>query len=252
MSCLKCNANKCTCETSLCINPLIYLFKEVFSLVGTTSGAGGFAKAVPAKTSDPVPMTYTLASALEYTLSQGISISNNKNICCPDCRSGIYALGNLTVFQNLLNILTPSDICCIEHYSTLATWIVFQESWARYSESKIKCCDTDFNEVVTEWIAASSSVNSNYYLDTIINEGIFEESSFNGYSGLGILFNFLQLNHPELTADDYLDILGIMMEQGVVVYCSDCSITISSELAFEENQAFRKKKRENLLINKIL
>jgi hypothetical protein len=221
----------------------------VFSLIGTTSGDGGFAKAVPAKAPDPVPMTYTLASALEYTLSQGISISNNKNICCPDCRSGIYALGNLTVFQNLLNILTPSDICCIEHYSSLQTWMVFQESWARFHDGKIKCCDTDFNEVVTEWIAASSSVNSNYYLDTIINEGIFEESSFNGYSGLGILFNFLQLNHPELTADDYLDILGIMMEQGVVVYCSDCSITISNEPSFEKYYGGKKKE---MLINKIL
>ena len=249
MSCLKCNANKCTCETSLCINPLIYLFKEVFSLIGTPPGDSGFDKAVPAKGPVKAPKTYTLASALEYTLSQGISISNNKNICCPDCRSGIYALGNLTVFQNLLNIFSSSDICCIEHYSSLQTWMVFQEMWARFHDGKIKCCDTDFNEVVTEWIAASSSVNSNYYLDTIINDGIFEESSFNGYSGLGILFNFLQLNHPELTADDYLDILGIMMEQGVVVYCSDCSINISNEPAFEKYYGGKKKE---MLINKIL
>lgn len=241
MSCLKCNANKCTCETSLCINPLIYLFKEVFSLVGTPNSNGTLEDEV-----------YTLSTSLSYTLSQGISVSSNKNICCPDCRSGLYAVGNLIIFQNLLSIIPTTDFCCIEHYSSLSTWSEFQDSWARYSESKIKCCDTDFNEVVTEWIEASSSTSVNFVLDTVIAEGIFESSSFNGYSGLGILFNYLQLNYPELTADDYLDILGTIMQEGIVVYCADCSISISSELAFEENQAFRKKKRENLLINKIL
>ena len=241
MSCLKCNANKCTCETSLCINPLIYLFKKVFSLVGTPNSNG-----------EEQSEVYTLSTALSYTLSQGISVSSNKNICCPDCRSGLYALGNLIIFQNLLNIIPTTDFCCIEHYSSLSTWSEFQESWARFNDGKIKCCDTDFNEVVTEWIAASSSTSVNYVLDTVIAEGIFESSSFNGYSGLGILFNYLQLNHPELTADDYLDILGTIMQEGIIVYCADCSISISSELAYEENQAFRKKDKKELLINKIL
>jgi len=134
----------------------------------------------------------------------------------------------------------------------LSIWSEFQNSWSRYSESKIKCCDTDFNEVVTEWIEASSSTSVNYVLDIVIAEGIFESSSFNGYSGLGILFNYLQLNHPELTADDYLDILGTIMQEGIIVYCADCSISISSELAYEENQAFRKPHKKELLINKIV
>ena len=55
-----------------------------------------------------------------------------------------------------------------------------------------------------------------------------ESSSFNGYSGLGILFNYLQLNHPELTAEDYLNILGVIVNLGIVIQCNGCEMIISS------------------------
>ena len=37
MSCKKCKTNKCECEVTTCINPLIYMIKDAFSLVETST-----------------------------------------------------------------------------------------------------------------------------------------------------------------------------------------------------------------------
>ena len=258
MSCKKCKTSKCTCEVTTCINPLIYMMKGVFSLVGTESnnifileilanisngGGNGdvaFAKdqigeaAVNAAVGIKKPIgpirtlkfTLDLTTALIETLTAGISISNNKNLCCPDCKNGVYFLGGAQNFIDLYAALslTTTRICCLEHASTVRTWMnVLDETNDQYA-----CCNTDFNEAVQQWFSASSSTSVNFYLDDILEIGILESSSFNGYSGLGILFNYLQLNHPELTAEDYLNILGVIVNLGIVIQCNGCEMIIAS------------------------
>jgi hypothetical protein len=109
----------------------------------------------------------------------------------------------------------------------LQTWSTFSSIWFDKYRIEPKCCNTEFSDVIELWISASSASNANFYLDDIINDGVFETSSFNGLSGLGILFNYLQLTHPELTPDDYLNILGIITSLGFVSNCNKCSLTIS-------------------------
>lgn len=241
MSCKKCKTSKCTCETNICINPLIYLFKNVFSLVGTDSNnliplevlekiskqnsesgkmTGSKESAATAAISEEGRYILDLPTALIETLLAGISISNNKNLCCPDCKRGVYFLGNAEVF---LKLEEGADICCLEHLSTVETWLKVLEAIG-----DTPCCNTDFNEAIQQWIDSSSSSTANFYLDDLIQLGILESSSFNGYSGLGILFNYLQLNHPELTDEDYLNILGVIVNLGVVIQCAGCEIIISS------------------------
>lgn len=263
MSCKKCNTNKCTCEVTTCINPLIYMFKGIFSLVGTESdnifileilanisnGGGkgdvafpkdqigeaavnaevGIKKPIDANPIGPIrtlKFTLDLTTALIEALTAGISISNNKNLCCPDCKNGVYFLGGAQNFIDLYAALslTTTRICCLEHASTVQTWMnVLAETNDQYA-----CCNTDFNEAVQQWFSASSSTSVNFYLDDILATGVLESSSFNGYSGLGILFNYLQLSHPELTAEDYLNILGVIVNLGIVIQCNGCEMIIAS------------------------
>jgi hypothetical protein len=202
MSCKKCKTSKCSCETTICTNPLIYAMKSVFSLVDGNAN---------------------LPTVLSDVLTGGISISNNKNLCCPDCKNGIYFLGGAENFINLYNT-TTTRICCLEHASAVETRLTVIEA----TGNKYGCCNTDFNEAFQQWFDASSSSSANFYLDDLVELGILESSSFNGYSGLGILFNYLQLNHPELTPENYLNILSVIVNLGLVIQCNGCEIVIAS------------------------
>ena len=117
-----------------------------------------------------------------------------------------------------------TKICCLDHASTVQTWA----DVLGVLKNQYECCNTDFNEIVQQWFNASSSTSVNFYLDDILKTGILESSSFNGYSGLGILFNYLQLNHPELTTEDYLNILGVIVNLGIVIQCNGCEMLIVS------------------------
>lgn len=263
MSCKKCKTSKCTCEVTTCINPLIYMMKGVFSLTGTDSdnltvlqilaniskGGGDIAYpgdgiirnpigevAVDAEVGIKYPgdtaairklgFTLDVTTALIETLAGGISISNNKNLCCPDCKNGIYYLGGAESFLMVQQFLLGSRtrICCLEHATTVETWLKVLEA----TQNQYSCCNTEFNEAIQQWFNASSSTSANFYLDDLFEIGILESSSFNGYSGLGILFNYLQLNHPELTAEDYLNILGVIVNLGLVIQCNGCEMIIAS------------------------
>lgn len=258
MSCKKCNTNKCTCEVTTCINPLIYLFKGVFPLIGTNSNNIGILEYLSSiskngkgsigifpKTRidfiknpgdvaligdgvafDKLGFTLDLTTALIDLLGGGISISNNKNICCPDCKNGVYYLGGAEKFLMMQQFLLNSKIriCCLEHATNVETWLKVLEA----TQDQYGCCNTDFNEELELWIAASSSSTAYFNLDDVLAIGILESSSFNGYSGLGILFNYLQLNHPELTSEDYLNILGVIVNMGLVIQCDGCEMIMAS------------------------
>ncbi len=168
---------------------------------------------------------YSYDQLINGGLDAGLSISN-KNMCCPDCVNGIYYLGYnqglIDIYQELDN--SSIRICCIEHSSFTETWANFKNAIG----ATLPCCNTDFNQAVQEWTMTSSITSPNYDLNAILGTGIFESSSFNGYSGLGILFNYLQLNFPELTAEDYLEILGATVKTGLVIQCYGCETIVAS------------------------
>lgn len=242
MSCSKCKTSQCTCETSLCVNPLIYMIKEAFSLVGTDGSSTSINEAANILNDinkdnnyTPVGNIYEISTALVSVLTNGISLSNNENICCPDCINGLYVIGNRAVIGDIIDNETPPKLCCVEHQSILGIWNSFLIQWYdSYNTTNVKCCDTDFSEVVKLWIASSNSASAEFYLSEIIQSGIFESSSFNGMSGLGILYNYIKALHPDFTAADYLNILGVITNLGIVVECKGCTIKIASGKTFME------------------
>lgn len=228
MSCKKCNTEKCNCTAEFCINPLIHMFKGANALVGTSSAYTTPWEILGTITGLPIPLptpenknTYDITTALIQTLSSGISISNNSDFCCPDCKNGVYYLGNVQSLSIIIG--TTQRVCCIEHYAALPLWSAIVNKIGTY-----QCCDTDFSEMLGEWIA-NASANSDYFdMDMVLAEGLAEISSFNNYSGLGILYNFLKLTYPELTPEDYLNILAIIINLGIVVECNGCEMIIAS------------------------
>lgn len=242
MSCSKCKTSQCTCETSLCVNPLIHMIKEVFSLVGTDGDAASINDAenilvdITKNNSYPVVQNiYDIPLALVTVLTNGISLSNNENICCPDCTNGLYVIGNRAVIGDIIDNVNPPKLCCVEHQSSLGIWNSFLMQWEEsYNTTNVKCCDTDFSEVVKLWIASSNSASASFNLSRIIEIGIFESSSFNGMSGLGILYSYIKALHPDFTAADYLNILGVITNLGIVVECKGCTIKIASGKTFME------------------
>jgi hypothetical protein len=241
MSCKKCNSTKCTCSTNICINPLVYAIKSVFSLVGTDSNNDQVLTILSGITKDgspgplPIPFDLNLPEALVEVLNSGISISNNKDYCCPDCTNGFYFLGSSDQLQNLFGHYPDLRICCVEHYSSVNTWNRVKNFLKGIGYPNINCCDTDFSEAAQNWLNAATTTNGLFYLEDLINNGIIEVSSFNGYSGLSILFDFLQLNHPELQPEDYLNILGVIMNLGLIVKCDGCNMNISSINTYIQN-----------------
>lgn len=216
MSCKKCNTNKCTCETNLCINPLVYLVKTALPIVENYISEieefidnNNKGREIPAGLKEEwgIPSAFDLSSYIN------LSMTNSGTLCCPDCKNGIYYLGNYRMLNAILE--NGEKICCIEYLALNL----------RIKNFDVKCCGTDFLSSVQAWLQQLSNYNlenASFALDEI--NSIVEVSSFNGYSGLGILLNFLQLNYPNLDEVIYVLIMGVILTYGVVIKCDGCQI----------------------------
>jgi len=238
MSCNKCKDSKCTCAATICENPLLYAMKEAFSLVGTTCAdakvVSEYALIIEQGTPpSAVPFTHTIDTALVSVLVNGISVTNSTDICCPDCKSDLYFIVDNAEITNFLNEATDNwlKICCLEHEASVSTWKTIKALYETKSGGAVvKCCNTDFNDKISRWTSLSIATDAYFNPETLLNSGAFESSSFSGYSGLGIILDYLELNKTDLTATDYLNILGIILKLGFVVSCegADCNVQISA------------------------
>jgi len=246
MACVSCKTEKCSCSALICTNPLIYLIKDAMALVGTKSIDYTIVTTLntlttPITTVVPsAPYQLTLPQALVKLLRDGINISTNKELCCPDCSSKINIFGNfarMTEQITAYGLQSANKLCCFEHQSSDASATSIDSLWVTQSTTPVKCCNTDFSDVIQQWITSASYITTGaytalFYLDSLIGPptgtgaGFFETSSYNGFSGIGLLYNYLQLNAPTLTQIDYLNILGILSTYGVKIECTGCSISI--------------------------
>jgi len=238
MSCKKCKDSKCTCAATICENPLLYALKNAITLVGTTCMDAKVISDYAAITEQgtppaAVPFIHTIDTAMVSILVNGISITNSTDICCPDCKSGLYFIADAAETTLFLNDETNNylKICCLEHESSVATWLTIKALYETKSGGAIvKCCNTDFNDKIARWTTLSTATDAYFNPETLLNAGAFESSSFSLYSGLGIMLDYLELNQTTLTATDYLNILGVILKLGMVATCegADCNVQISS------------------------
>ena len=226
------------CLPTPCINPLVFLIKEVFG-----------------KVSDGI----SLPISLNTVLDAGISITSSSNFCCPDCDSptGFYFLGTAYRFEDLIEITglgntlpygapenQPIDVnrryrCCVNYQIALGDFI--NESNDYYSidryNSQFKpteeqvddnisfdktptCCSNDFAASVQELFTLTGADN------TVLEGGLVEASTFNGKSGLGIMLKFLKGISPALSKTELSAFFNILFLNGIIVKCDGCTTTI--------------------------
>jgi hypothetical protein len=330
MACVSCKTEKCSCSASICTNPLIYLIDEVFSLIGTQATDLTIYSALNQIVDVPLtipttPYIHNLSTALMKVLKYGLSASSSKELCCADCNSNKTSYyGNYQLMSANTSIFPTA--CCLEYQSSPLLYNALITAVG----SPVKCCDTDFVEIIQSWINSASPstapYSASFYLDKLINAstfgittavitnagtlytpaaattlnvaltggsgtgakatvvtlggivtsititaagqgytvgdtlglpsatftttgvvavftvtvttlitgagGFFETSSYNGYSGMGILYNYLQLNKPTLNEIDYLNMLGILTKVGFKITCVDCRTNIQSIKVF--------------------
>ena len=226
MSCSKCNLSACTCTANLCTNPLLYVLDQAASLIGTDYSDIQIGNT-------PVTSTNTIYTALYTILQSGLVVSNNTKLCCPDCDSnnGFYFLGNS---ENLVQTATYFLIdgpltypCCIEYKLNFTRLEQLTQS---FNGDLPECCGTDFIDHYASWFQSADLSSLDFDIDytALNNLELIEGSTFNGYSGLGIMYNYLQSKYPDLTALDYYGLYLVIVNYGIVVKCGDCNITIGS------------------------
>ena len=218
-----------------CINPLVFLMKEVFG-----------------KVSDGV----SVLVSLDAVLDAGISITSSSNFCCPDCNSknGFYFLGAAYRFADLIeinglgNTLPYGDDeagsfdrnlkyrCCVNYQLPMEIrgdyFSQFQPTEAQIAANIIydktpTCCSNDFVASVQELVKLTGSD------DTVLTGGLIEASTFGGKSGLGIMLNFLKTISPALSKLELTAFFTLLIQRGIVVQCDGCDTTIMTVAQYE-------------------
>lgn len=235
MGCTKCNKSVCSCNAKLCTNPLVHTLEQAFALVGTDYSG-------PQIGNTPVTTVNTIYTALYSVLNTGLVVTNNTRLCCPDCTEprGFYFLGDCANLAAVVNYFTPIGQtakypCCVEYKLNIAQLDCLVTAIGGHTPP---CCNTDFISAYNAWFEASElgslPVPVNY--SDLNDLELIEASAFNGYSGLGIMFNYLQANHPELTPLDYYGLYLVFVTYGMVVRCGDCNITIGAASLYMPQQ----------------
>jgi hypothetical protein len=233
MACSKCNKTSCTCTATLCTNPLIHTLDQAFSIIGTNYNG-------PQIGNTPVTTEHTIYTALYTVLNTGIVATNTTRLCCPDCTDprGFYFLGDCSNLAAVVNYFTPVGKtakypCCIEYKTNIAQLDCLVTA---IGGTLPPCCNTDFMSAYNAWMEAAElgSLPVTVDYNTLNDLELIEASAFNGYSGLGIMFNYLQTAHPELTPLDYYGLYIVIVTYGIVVKCGDCNITIGSANLFTQ------------------
>jgi hypothetical protein len=143
--------------------------------------------------------------SVDFSNLFNFSLTNSGKLCCPDCKNGIYYLGNKVDFASLVN--ENAKFCCIEYIGTGIS-------------TTLNCCGTDFLNSIQNWLEFLGTTGFSF---SDVNN-VVESSSFNGFSGLGLMFDYLQLNQPNLDPTIYLFIITAILYYGVVIECVGCKM----------------------------
>lgn len=204
--------NKICCGSAAvqCVNPLTYIFGEVF------------ARAKKNNISPEIP--------LGRILSTGLILSNNGKFCCPDCtdRYGFYYLGNIpnwNIISELLKFNTSSESCafpcCVNVEATVETYPDYADNMPIIPP----CCDTGFIEGIFRLLQTVSSGD-------FASDGIVEASSIEGKSMISPIMDELYKNNPFISAPEIGAVFEAIMTLGIAIKCFDCSIIVAGTEVF--------------------
>lgn len=201
-----------------CINPLVEVFDTILESIFPFQ--------------DPEDLTKYIIDLINDTFNNGLVLGKACGACCPDCITGRYVLSSVASFPPYYSATykaePPAQVgspCCIEVTSTYSA--AYQDYLYALSQAPATgTCDCDSNYNVC--LELLKGLFSAPVWTTILQTGIVEESTLGGYTSLCILKGFIEALPPILSEEQKAEILQAILNVGIVVECTENSITIIS------------------------
>lgn len=171
------------------------------------------------------PLKYFIEKALECgnlttLLNDGLFLPNC-DYCCPDCQD--YVISDADSFINYLNLFGDNKPCCFNYAaddtglsyleSTIPAFLPPSEIYDGYNVGT-GCTGTSFTTSLDELKASFNGFNG------LLENGIMEQSSINGSSGISTIVNALS-TQSDVVKQSFMDTL---MSDGLVITCKDGTI----------------------------
>lgn len=127
---------------------------------------------------------------------------NTKNLCCPDCPTsncgeGVWYFGGNTGFRDFsqflgLDVVRPkSQVCCTNYFGN-PSMFYSEEGPYETSCTLYSCCNQFNQEYINQLLTtviSFSGINSLIAINGFLSMGMFEYSTFQGDSSLGIILD---------------------------------------------------------------
>jgi hypothetical protein len=176
----------------------------------------------------------TFNSNLDSLLDAGLVISKGDNICCPTCTTApMWSLSSLTPFLSIATSLgwtaavndPKIGYCCINTELSVSNYTTYVNAM-RIGGVIPTCCDTDFGSCFNELTGLVDTTAS------LITGGVVETNTLGNKTALCNLIELTKNTHNiSGTTEAFIDAL---LTKGIVVYCCDCNMIISSSDKFIE------------------
>lgn len=176
----------------------------------------------------------TLNANLDALLDAGITINQSDNICCPTCTTApLWSLSSLTPFLTMATELgwtaavndPKIEYCCINTELSVTNYTSYVNAM-RIGGVIPACCETNFGSCFKEL---------NNLVDTptsLLAGGVVETNTLGDQTALCNLIELIKNSHNiSGTTESFVDAL---LTKGIVVYCCDCNMIISSIAKFNE------------------
>tara|TARA_R110001592_G_scaffold64112_2_gene196828 strand:- start:4268 stop:4987 length:720 start_codon:yes stop_codon:yes gene_type:complete len=200
----------------------------------------------PTTCTDPLTYLWNMAStsaantgtafntSLDALLDAGLVISKSDNICCPTCTTApMWSLSSLTPFLTTATTLgwtaavnNPKiGYCCINTELSVANYTTYVNAM-RIGGVIPTCCDTDFGSCFKELTGLVETTAS------LITSGVVETNTLGSKTSLCNLIQLIK-NTRNITGTKEA-FVNALLTKGIVVYCCDCNMIISSSAKFVE------------------
>jgi hypothetical protein len=154
---------------------------------------------------------------------------NTKNLCCPDCPStncgaGVWYFGKYSRFKDFtqflgLDVVPPTSYVCCTNYFSNPKHFYTEGSGSNTTNCTLYSCCNQFNQEYINQLLTTFISFSGIYSLIVINDtlsgGVFEYSTFQGDSSLGIILDCFNR-----FSDVFKPVFFELLFKGIVISCA--------------------------------
>lgn len=154
---------------------------------------------------------------------------NTKNLCCPDCPTsncgeGVWYFGDKDGFRDFtqflgLDVVRPkSQVCCTNYFGNPSMFYLEEGGPYETNCTLYSCCNQFNQEYINQLLTTLISfygIYSLFVLNTTLSGGVFEYSTFQGDSSLGIILDCFNR-----ISDVFKPVFAELLLKGIVISCA--------------------------------